>query len=50
VLAKVANVFVDWRYVHEKFDTGAELGFDTEELKTIAHAVLQVLDEGRRSE
>ena len=44
VLSEISHVFVDWRYVHEKFGTGAKLGFDTDEMKTIAHALLEVLD------
>jgi len=44
VLSEISNVFVDWRYVHEKLGTGASLGFDTDEMKAITHAVLSVLD------
>ena len=44
VLSEISNVFVDWRYVHEKFGEGASLEFDTDEMKVVAHAIIQVLD------
>jgi len=44
VLPEISNVFVEWRYVHEKLGDGAEQAFDTVEMKVIAHAVMHVIN------
>jgi len=44
VLVEIADVFVVWRYVHEKLDENRSVGFDTDEMKAIAHATFEVLD------
>lgn len=44
VLDEISNVFVDWRYVHEKFGPGAKLGFDTDEMEGMIGAVSRELE------
>ena len=44
VLEEIANLFVQWRYIHDHFGEGKEFGFDSAELRDVAHAVMAVLD------
>lgn len=44
VLDELSNLFVDWRYVHERFGAGAALRFDTDDMARMVDAVSRELN------